>query len=192
MNDNAQAKEILTQARDHLVERIVNRIVEAREEILDDAMGESYMGEIEVIYEQLGGRLNHVNAMLANMPAAEKAESRPAGETTKNLESPENEKQAASFETFVREIRRGDIEAAGAALAELFEVDAARGQRCATVFADRLRQEPEFMVKAMTLRGHLASGSHNASLMLLWECFGLQGLEAIQVMELLQTRMMAT
>lgn len=200
MNDTARAKEILAQARVALVERIVHRIVEAQEEILDDAAGDSYMGEIEAIYEQLGGRLNQVNAMLANLPAGPdmppddgKTQPPPADDATAppDQQSPETGAQEASFETFVRQIRLGDIEAAGAALAELFEFDTDQGHRCAQVFGKKMKQEPGFMVRAMNLRGHLATGSHNASLMLLWECFGLQGLDAIRVMQLLQARMTA-
>ena len=206
MNDIARAKEILAQARDALVERIAHRIVEAQEEILDDATGQSYMSEIEGIYEQLGGRLNHVNAMLANLPAEQKtpAASGPEGpmetpvmETpvmeTPVMETPvmETQGQEVTFETFVQKIRADDLEAAGAALAELFQVDTDQGQRCAQIFSDQLQQQPEFLVKAMNLRNHLATGNHNDSLMLIWECFGLQGLEAVKVMQLLQARMAA-
>ncbi len=186
MNDIARAKEILAQARDALVERIAQRIVEARDEILDDATGQSYMSEIEGIYEQLGGRLNHVNAMLANLPAETATPVDTATEPPKETQGEE-----VTFETFVHKIRAGDLEAAGAALSELFQVDTDQGQRCAQVFSDNLQHQPEFLAKAMNLRNHLASGSHNDSLMLMWECFGLQGLEAVKVMQLLQARMAA-
>lgn len=196
MNDIARAKEILAQARDALVERIAHRIVEAQEEILDDATGQSYMSEIEGIYEQLGGRLNHVNAMLANLPAEQKTPvaSGPEGPMeTPVMETPVMETQGpkVTFETFVQKIRADDLEAAGAVLVELFQVDADQGQRCAQIFSDQLQQQPEFLVKAMNLRNHLATGNHNDSLMLIWECFGLQGLEAVKVMQLLQARMAA-
>ncbi len=191
MNDIARAKEILAQARDALVERIAQRIVEARDEILDDATGQSYMSEIEGIYEQLGGRLNHVNAMLANLPAETATPADSASELPVETPVMETKAQEVTFETFVHKIRAGDLEAAGAALAELFQVDMDQGQRCAQVFSDNLQHQPEFLVKAMNLRNHLASGSHNDSLMLMWECFGLQGLEAVKVMQLLQARMAA-
>ncbi len=70
MNDRSQAISILQNARDLLGERLTQRIIEARQEIESDAQGNSYLSEIETIYEQLGGRLAHVNAMLSNLPPA--------------------------------------------------------------------------------------------------------------------------
>jgi hypothetical protein len=75
MNDRSQAISILQSARDLLGERLTQRIIEARQEIESDARGNSYLSEIETIYEQLGGRLAHLNAMLTNLPPA----SAPAG-----------------------------------------------------------------------------------------------------------------
>ena len=41
----------------------------------------------------------------------------------------------------------------------------------------------------MTLRSELAAGSVNGALLLLWECFGLQGLESIAALQSLKTRL---
>lgn len=68
MNQRSLAISILQKARDTLGERLTQRVVESQQEIADDAEGCSYLSEIETIYEQLGGRLAHVNAMLANLP----------------------------------------------------------------------------------------------------------------------------
>jgi len=67
-NERGLAISILQNARDRLGERLTSRIVEAREEIEADADGGSYLSEIETIYEQLGSRLAHLNAMLSNLP----------------------------------------------------------------------------------------------------------------------------
>jgi hypothetical protein len=53
-----------------LSERLTQRIVESEEEIASDATGGSYLSEIETIYDQIGGRLAHLNAMLSNLPPA--------------------------------------------------------------------------------------------------------------------------
>src|SRR5262245_11333893 len=71
MNDRVRASEILRKARAILAERMMEKILEQREELLDDARGDSYMNEIESLYEQVGMKLSHVSQMLANLPAEE-------------------------------------------------------------------------------------------------------------------------
>jgi hypothetical protein len=68
MNQRSLAIAILQKARDALGERLTQRILESEEEITADAEGGSYLSEIESIYDQLGGRLAHLNAMLSNLP----------------------------------------------------------------------------------------------------------------------------
>jgi hypothetical protein len=73
MNDRARATEILRKARAILAERLTEKILEQRDELLDDAQGDSYMSEIESLYEQVGMKLSHVGQMLSNLPADEPA-----------------------------------------------------------------------------------------------------------------------
>jgi hypothetical protein len=68
MNERAVAISILQRARDTLGERLTQRIIDSQQEIEADAEGGSYLSEIETLYEQLGGRLAHLNAMLSNLP----------------------------------------------------------------------------------------------------------------------------
>ena len=68
MNQRSLAISILQKARDSLSERLTQRIVESEEEIASDATGGSYLSEIETIYDQIGSRLAHLNAMLSNLP----------------------------------------------------------------------------------------------------------------------------
>jgi hypothetical protein len=96
---------------------------------------------------------------------------------------------SAALSTVGTQIFSGDLDAAGASLAELFAVDPSRGRRCAETFAEHLARNPEVMVKAMALRQHMASGNFNASLMSLYDCFGLQGLEAVAVLQTLLSRL---
>jgi len=70
MDSHAQAIAILQNARDALAARLTQRVIEAQQEIEDDAEGGTYFSEIEAIYDQLGGRLAHLNAMLSNLPPA--------------------------------------------------------------------------------------------------------------------------
>jgi hypothetical protein len=71
MNDRARAIAILRQARDALADRLTERVLQSKDEILEDAHGLSYVGGIEAIYEELGSRLSHIGAMLSSLPATE-------------------------------------------------------------------------------------------------------------------------
>jgi hypothetical protein len=71
MNDRVRANEVLREARAILAERLMEKILEHREDLLDDARGDSYMNEIESLYEQVGMKLSHVSQMLSNLPAEE-------------------------------------------------------------------------------------------------------------------------
>ncbi len=73
MNDRARASEVLRKARAILAERLTEKINEQSEELLDDARGDSYMNEIESLYDELGTKLSHVSQMLSNLPADEPA-----------------------------------------------------------------------------------------------------------------------
>src|SRR5262245_50616960 len=77
MNDRARASDILRKARAILAERLTERINEQTEELLDDARGDSYMNEIESLYDELGMKLSHVSQMLSNLPAEEPSANQP-------------------------------------------------------------------------------------------------------------------
>ena len=69
MSDRTRAIEVLKKARDLLASRLTDRIVEMEEEILDDACGFSFMGEIESLHEQIGAKLLHLSQMISALPA---------------------------------------------------------------------------------------------------------------------------
>ena len=71
MNERTRATDVLRKARNILAERLTELVLEQREELLDDARGDSYMNEIESLYEQIGVKLSHVGQMLSNLPAEE-------------------------------------------------------------------------------------------------------------------------
>ena len=92
-----------------------------------------------------------------------------------------------NFALFGRQIAAGDIEGAGRTLSEVFGVDEASGHRCAVSFQKRPQEDPATIEKTMGLRQELAAGKNNNSLAIIWECFGLQGMPAVQVLEKLKT-----
>ncbi|HEX5106606.1 MAG TPA: hypothetical protein VFV87_22455 [Pirellulaceae bacterium] len=69
MNDRTRALEILREAKAVLADRLTEKVLEQADEILADARGDSYMNEIESLYEQVGLKLTHVSQMLSNLPA---------------------------------------------------------------------------------------------------------------------------
>ncbi|EAQ77550.1 hypothetical protein [Blastopirellula marina] len=213
MNSPRDAVTILKQAREELVARLRQRIVENEEEILADARGESFLSDIETIYDQIGARLVHVNQMISSMPAealefeAEETystddamaassetaftfESAPQAslpmESTPNVLSLPAPAPAANFQLFMQSIQAGDESAAGRVLSDLLQVDLPRGEQCAKVFLQRYREDPEIVSKAMQLRKELMQSNFNDAIMLLYECFGLQGMESIAAMQALR------
>jgi hypothetical protein len=96
-----------------------------------------------------------------------------------------------SFQSFAERIMANDVDGAGIVLAGLFDVSVDRGRQCARRFQEQLSERPQFLQKAMGLRHELTSGSVNGSLILLWECFGLQGIESLSALQSLKARMNA-
>jgi hypothetical protein len=87
MTERTRALKILQKAQALLAERLTQQILDDADEILSDASGDSYMNEIETIYEQIGVKLAHVTAMLSNLPAERPA---PHTETVAAHHTPEN------------------------------------------------------------------------------------------------------
>ena len=71
----------------------------------------------------------------------------------------------------------------------LFAVDEALGQRCAREFHGRLAHSPECMTRLLQLRRELQEGGIHGPLRLLSECFGLEGLESMSVLQTLRARL---
>jgi hypothetical protein len=242
MNDRARAIAVLQQARDILAERLTEQVLEARDSILEDAIGLSYSSEIDAIQEQIGQRLNNVNMLLNNLPPIEDAPPPTADDVTPasppalayqpestlalasiestSVETASIESALAddsdmddsgpilsavavdeaedarampiSFQSFAERIMANDVDGAGIVLAGLFDVSVDRGRQCARRFQEQLSERPQFLQKAMGLRHELTSGSVNGSLILLWECFGLQGIESLSALQSLKARMNAS
>ena len=49
MSERGKALDVLRQARDLLAQRLTERVLEVEEGLLDDARGDSYLGDIESI-----------------------------------------------------------------------------------------------------------------------------------------------
>jgi hypothetical protein len=228
MNERERALNILKEARDLLSERLTQRILENSEQILDDARGDSYLGDIESTYELFGMKLSHLNQLINNLPAEPVTQSYSTDYTTSTptyhahdipndlsgeellmanpqaitgplivappaLPAPrvmeDVETIPPSFQLFITQIHTGEIVAAGRTLAVLLDLSEARGVQCSRVFHRHWEHDSEFFKKAMTLRSEITNGSFNSALMLLAECFGLIGIEAIGVLQTLRARL---
>ena len=232
--ERTRALDVLQQAREILAQRLTERVLDTAEDILNDARGDSYMNDIDMLYDQVGMRLAHINQMISNLPAAtesaasthtstvhaphfnddrfsprEEEESTSSGyshEATPALVGPlyvaapalpaprveENtEANAVSFVTFVTQIRAGNIFAAGSILSQLFAVAPGRGLQCAELFAERMERDPGFLTRAMQLRVEVQGEGFNGALVLLYECFGLTGIESVAVLQTLRNRLTA-
>lgn len=214
MNPPRDALTILKQAREELIARLRERIVEHEEDILADARGESFLSDIETIYEQIAARLVHVNQMISSLPPEvagfESDETYSFDETTTSetsysFETPPSipapsdatpgllslpaptPESPANFQLFMQSIQAGDVSRAGRILAELLQIDPQRGEQCATVFLQRYSEDAEIVTKAMQLRKELMLSNFNNAIMLLYECFGLQGMESIAAMQALRS-----
>lgn len=226
MSERARALEILRQARDLLAQRLTERVLDAEEGLLDDARGDSYLGDIETLYDQLGTKLMHLNQLINNLPleteaapqtnagfAAADYSAQPSGEPSladdvisshpaaitgpliiapPALPAPrtadEPEIAAPTFAFFAAQVRGGELRDAARTLSILLDISEARGMQCVRIFHRRWEEEEAFILKPMQLRGEVISSSYNSALMLLAECFGLVGIEAIGVLQTLRAR----
>jgi hypothetical protein len=226
MSDRGKALEILRQARDLLAERLTERILDVEEGLLDDARGDSYLGDIETVYEQFGAKLMHLNQLINNLPqdmeaaphpesgfsagdysvqqpvdptaADEVITSHPAAITgpliiaPPALPAPRTEDvyeiTTPSFAVFAAQVRDDELRDAARTLSILMDISEARGMQCVRIFHRRWEDDESFLLKAMQLRGEVISSSYNSALMLLAECFGLVGIEAIGVLQTLRSR----
>jgi hypothetical protein len=225
MHDRARAIALLQQARDILAERLTERLLESRDAVLEDALGLAYSSEIDAIQEQVAQRLQHVNAMLNNLPPLEEAPPprpedivplapapvlayEPSHEAASCTEGavpaaltmpsviyvgPHGESAPApNLHDFVRLSFTGDLDRAAAVLAPLLDVSAERARQCAERFRDQIREHPQLLHRAIELRQELSNASINGALILLWECFGLQGLESVAALQSLRNRLAVT
>ncbi|HUE73474.1 MAG TPA: hypothetical protein VMP01_21530 [Pirellulaceae bacterium] len=230
MTDRQRAHDILREAKEALAQRLTELVLAGGDDILADARGDSYMNEIETLYEQVGMKLAHISQMLANVPAeivgpppsepmhpvSERGdtftvatEASPSADAvvadttpalmgpvfvaTPALPAPQMEARpdagGSTFQQFAERIQAQDMSGAGAALGSLLGLPKSRAVACARTFARRLRSDEDFLRKVMQLRGELEAGSSHGVVALLVDCFGLTGVEALRVMNLLHRRL---
>lgn len=214
MSERNEALAVLKQARDALLARMTEAILYQAEEIIADAEGESFLSEIETLYDQMGNKLAHLNQMIANLPAepeppedayafdrTDEAEEKPPARLPHFPLAPQvsiervplvqrddliglpapgvSLPKAPAFARFVSHIEQGEIDQAGDVIAQILGLSPFSGMKCAETFAARYESDTGVVVKAMRIRQELTQNRFNDALMLMHECFGLQGIEAM-------------
>lgn len=216
MDQRADAIAILKRARQTLIERLSQRVIDCQEEILEDAERGMFHSELESMYENLGCRLSNVNALLAALQSGE--ETAPLTDSDADLLSlaefpsesedllPELCEPASVFvvgqpmeplpaagpanmDRFLAEVQGDQIDQAAKTLAELFGLGSARAEHCALVFQQRWQESSEVLAKVARLREELRADLSPAALGLLCECFGLHETESAGVAKCLQARL---
>lgn len=182
MNDRQRAISILSYARDVLAERLTEAVLDQDDQILDDAEGLSYTSDISTIDEKLGAKLRTINSLISSLPTTDPSET-----PLSDAESSSDVPATPDFALFAGQIAGGDTNKASQTLTALLGLDAERARKATEVFQNQLQEDPEFMAKAMQLRKEVNSGNVNASLMLIWTCFGLQGPPAIEVLQAMRS-----
>ena len=214
MSDRNEALAVLKQARDALLARMTDAILEQAEEIVADAEGDSFLSEIESLYDQMGNKLAHLNQMIANLPSEpepqedgysfDREDEASERQTARlphfpiaaqaSVEMPSRGERddliglpapgvslpkAPAFARFVSHIEQGETDQAGDVIAQIFGLSPFSGMKCAETFAARYEKDTGVVVRAMRIRQELTQNRFNDALMLMHECFGLQGIEAM-------------
>ncbi len=222
MPDRDEALAILKRAREALLARMTEAIIEQADEIMADAYGESFLSEIETLYDQMGSKLAHLNQMIANLPVESSRDTDQEEPSYSRTDSPEAEqprlphfrfpvevpteepaavqqKELISLPApgttsgppsplgrFVSLIEQGDVDHAGDLIGQLLGLSPFTGRQCAQVFSARYEQDTAVVFKAMRIRQALADDQLRDALVLMHECFGLQGLDAMVALQRLR------
>lgn len=91
--------------------------------------------------------------------------------------------EAVTFKEFALAIQGGDLAQAGRMLSQLTEIPAEVGLSAATFFSQKLESEPGSFMKVMQIRSEIQAGKNNAAMMLIMECFNVDGMHAMQALE---------
>jgi hypothetical protein len=216
MNDHSEALSILQKARDALTARLTQRIIESEHEIVEDAEGNSYFSEIETIYEQLGGRLAHLNAMLSNLPPAPPQHSSEAAAseviyadlasspsstldvdatgplTLLALPAPMTyddarvEPMVEVFAGIVLYVKSGDLTSGARLISELFDVKPSLARRGAQAFERQLDRYPDLARRFEQFGASIDATNEYAAATLLGECFEFQPIDALLLVRALK------
>lgn len=96
--------------------------------------------------------------------------------------------EPANFRTFSLAIMTGKPDIAAIILADMLSIDKQTALAASEHFLGKVSEDPSFFQKAMELRKHVAANKTNDGLMLIHECFSLQGPDAISAWQQIKTK----
>jgi len=88
-----------------------------------------------------------------------------------------------TFAMFGQQVASNQIETAAETLSELLAIGPKQALRSANHFGQKLRTDPHTIQKTMQLRAEIYAGNTNKCIMILSECFDVEGAEALQVVQ---------
>lgn len=202
MNERARAIALLRQARDILVERLTERVLDSSERLLEDALGLGYSSEIEQVYDQVGARLAQISTMLMQLPSLDDTHLvfEPSGsfevaaaasdsgilmqaDTGGSVLAPHREGlesvRCEAWETLIRQLESADASICQPELSDWLGLDAAHALAVFSAVTEKLRRGSGIVEPLRRLPTEIQLGAWNNALALLWECFELQGFDAI-------------
>lgn len=88
--------------------------------------------------------------------------------------------EPATFKGFHIAAVSEDLDVAASMLAEIFEIPLDAAKLSAGFYAKKVKEDDSHLVRTMLLRAEIKTGLVNTVLILLRECFGLEGPNALQ------------
>ena len=83
-----------------------------------------------------------------------------------------------TFKELAVAIQVGNLNLAGQVLSQLLSISAEKGLSAATFFNEKLEDNPGMFTRVMQIRTEIQDGKNNAAMLLIMECFGVDGLNA--------------
>ena len=166
----------LVQIRDAYVKRISEYVEEHKDNLLAQASGQATWDLNSDKLFKAGEELRQITVILSCLPQ----ESEPKQVIY--------QVPPVTFGLFVEQIRTNDFHRAMVSLTCLLLIDEMRAARCVNHFVVMVQSNPSIFDQIDKLKYELVNGSPSACTNLLFECFGLEHNEGIQIATIIQSR----
>jgi hypothetical protein len=187
MTDNRAARETLVRARAILQERLVERLVDVREDFLADAAGGVFEGEINAVFDHIGSRLSQVSQMLAVLPEQQPSDNAEESSPSESVASlPAEESAPPQLAMLAGCVQSNDVDGATKLIARLFDTDMRAAGRHADFLFRRVAESTDTLPQLGQLQEAVSRQRANDALVILNSCFGCNGPELVATLTALQ------
>lgn len=97
--------------------------------------------------------------------------------------SDEAKKKSATFKEFAMAIQTADLDSAACVIGELLVLNSLQSKTATEFFYAKYKESPHVFGKVMQIRQEIQKQKVNNAMALVMECFGLDGLRALQAVE---------